>query len=222
MIFYGSSAQKTDSIKLLEPCKNCGNKDTLTLQVYLQYAHIYWIPFFPMRTKGFTECSHCKQGLDEKQFSPETQAVFAEAKNKLKNPPAWSYVGSIVILIIVVLAILSTLLTPKSTYKSADSTPSPTKAERKAADVKRIKKTKVGDVYDIELGPNQYTQFKVAKVVQDTLVLFQPSKYEVEKYIDMVYIAMKDDAFTTDTLGISKRNLLEMLDEGQILNINLF
>lgn len=92
MIFYGSKATKIGTESLFDKCSNCGTSNSMEMVVYQRYAHIYWIPFFPIGKTVGTYCSHCKQVLPNKEFSDTLKISFSNLKAASKTP-VWTFTG---------------------------------------------------------------------------------------------------------------------------------
>lgn len=75
MIIFGSKKTLLDGAAVQNACPHCQSKNTVQMLVYQKYAHVYWIPFFPIRKEAFTQCEHCKQVLEEKDFPYELQQI---------------------------------------------------------------------------------------------------------------------------------------------------
>jgi len=49
MIFFGTRASNINNGKIINAdCPNCEVNSTMVYNVFEKYAHVYWIPFFPM------------------------------------------------------------------------------------------------------------------------------------------------------------------------------
>lgn len=72
MIFYGTKSTQIGTESLFDKCSNCGTQNSLEMVVFQKYAHVYWIPFFPLGRTGATQCSNCKQVVQNKKSLPKT------------------------------------------------------------------------------------------------------------------------------------------------------
>lgn len=87
MIIFGSKASNIGHFEVPNSkCAYCENESTQRISVFGKYAHIFWIPFFPMGRKAFAECTHCKRTIDQKDFSPTLSQLYQENKFKAKRP----------------------------------------------------------------------------------------------------------------------------------------
>ncbi len=94
MIIYGSKAVHLQTARTETVCQSCQTKGSILLSVYRKHAHIFWIPTFPIGKKGFSQCEHCKNILEEKEMSPELKKECDKLK-KESNGPFWQWIGSL-------------------------------------------------------------------------------------------------------------------------------
>lgn len=93
MIFYGSKGSLLGQYDVEGGfCTNCGAKGSYRMSVFGKYAHIYWIPFFPLGKKTFAECKNCKHTFEESEFPQPLAAKTQEIKDQVKRP-LWNWLG---------------------------------------------------------------------------------------------------------------------------------
>ena len=92
MIIFGQRGTNMGSFENKGTCEYCNNEGTQRFSVYGKYAHVFWIPTFPMGRKAFSECTHCKRTLDKKNFPPELLNQYNTDKGKVKRP-TWHWSG---------------------------------------------------------------------------------------------------------------------------------
>ena len=202
MIFYGSKATQIGTEALFDKCSNCGTPNSIEMVVYQRYAHIYWIPFFPIGKTGGTYCSHCKQVLPNKEFSETLKTSFSNLKSASKTP-IWTFTGLALAAVLIVWGV--------SMSKQKD--------QENAALIVDPRK---GDIYEVRLGNKQYTLFKVDKVVGDTVFLFM-NEYETNKSSGLADLKRKGDkVFIQEPLPMLKSELKNRLDEGEIIGIDRY
>ena len=95
MIIFGIRATNIGTFQSESTCEYCNNKETQQFAVFGKYAHIFWIPTFPLGRKAFSECTHCKRTVDKKNFSPELLAQYSTKKDSVKRP-IWHWSGLII------------------------------------------------------------------------------------------------------------------------------
>lgn len=92
MIIFGQRASKIGTFEANGSCDYCNNQGTQQFSVYGKYAHVFWIPTFPMARKAFSECTHCKKTLEKKNFPPEILNQYNKNKGNTKRP-IWHWSG---------------------------------------------------------------------------------------------------------------------------------
>ena len=75
----------------------------------------------------------------------------------------------------------------------------------------------VGDIFEVKTKDNQYTLYKVDQVQGDS-VFIQSSNFEANKVTGLDDLKKKD--YSSDVYGFSKSELKEMLNKGEILDID--
>ena len=93
MIFFGARASNIGNFDISNSdCSYCEEGDTQRISVFGKYAHVFWIPIFPIGKKAVAECTHCKRTIEQKEFSPELNKLYKENKIKAKRP-FWHWLG---------------------------------------------------------------------------------------------------------------------------------
>lgn len=199
MIFYGKkgSVLRTEQLTGLS-CPNCMTKDALHCAVAGSYAHIYWIPFFPLGKSLISQCTHCKQVLEEKDMPHDLREHCQYLKQEAKTP-IWYFSG---IGVIIALGILGAV-----TSKANDK-------ENKA----RLAAPLAGDRYEIKTKDGDYTLLRIARLSGDT-VFFNPNQYTVNKIRGLNDLD-KAENFLQDEYIILRGDLEDMLAKGKIIDIN--
>ncbi|MDY7395856.1 hypothetical protein UMM65_11420 [Aureibaculum sp. 2210JD6-5] len=198
MIFFGSRSKhlKTERVSGLT-CQHCQNQGSTNISIFAKYAHIYWLPFFPMGKTGVSECNHCKITLAPKDMNQRLKDSYYKVKSDTKTP-IFHYFGLGLIGAFIILMIYAV-----SAHKN---------------DVKTyIENPRVGDVYDYK--PNDYySTLKVTEVTQDSIIL-TPNGYEIEKK-SKLYKIDKSENYTGKPYAIGKNELKRMYDNKTILDID--
>ncbi|TAD81303.1 MAG: hypothetical protein EAY75_17935 [Bacteroidetes bacterium] len=197
MIIYGIKQKLLAKELVTDKCQNCGTQNSIYMHVFQKYAHVFWIPFFPMGKTGLSECDHCKQVLTPKEMPANLTASYESLKAQTKTP-IWMFSG------LALLAALITMLVISENQKDAKN-------------AQLILTPKSGDIFEVKTKGNQYTLYKVEEVEGDS-VFIQPSNYEVNKISGLNDLKKKD--YSSDTYGFSKAELKDMLNKGEILDID--
>lgn len=199
MIIYGSKAKELAKDIIIDKCPNCGNQNTIDMHVFQKYAHVFWIPLFPIGKTGVSQCDHCKQVLKLNQMPPALKTAYANLKAQTKTP-VWMFIGSALIAVLIVFAVIEG-------------------KEKDAKNAKLILSPQMGDVFEVKTKEGDYTLYKVALVEADS-VFIRANEFQVNKSSALYKINEKGDAaFSKDVYGFSKTELKQMQASGEIIDI---
>jgi zinc-ribbon family len=199
MIIYGRSSSHLKTIQLnKEKCPHCGTEGSLIMSTYSRYAHIFWIPFFPLGRSSATQCQHCKQVLEAKQMpaSIRQHHEVALVENRI---PIWQFSGLALVAFFTIGMIYSN---KRDKEEQANFLQVPIS----------------GDVYEVKTDQSNYTLFKIASVMNDSIVVSY-NKFEVNLPSGLNKIDKVENY--SDTLYVlSTLELKKLFDEGKINDIN--
>ena len=110
MIIYGSRGKHliSEEVGGVE-CTHCKQQATHIISVFGRYAHIFWIPFFPLGKKGVSECNHCKRTLEPKEMSASLKLVYQKI-NGVTKTPFWFWSGLILIGVLFILPMITSIV----------------------------------------------------------------------------------------------------------------
>jgi zinc-ribbon family len=200
MIVYGTANKELVKEMVAGKCQHCGTQNSVDLHLFQKYAHVFWIPFFPIGKTAVSQCSNCKQILKLKEMPPPLKDVYENLKTQFKTP-VWMFSGLALVFILIVAAILSGK-----------------KNEERNASL--IKSPKSGDIFEIKTKDNQYTAYKVVAVENDSAFV-KFNNYETDKASGLSELKEKSDtSYSNEMYGFSKAELKQMLDKGEIINVN--
>ncbi len=200
MIIYGTKATHVASEILSDTCSNCGTQGSIQMTIFQKYAHVFWIPFFPVGKTGATQCTHCKHVLERKEFPASLYGHYETMKINSRTP-RWTFTGLSVITVIIVWGIVS-------------------KIENDQKNAVLILTPEAGDIYHIKKAYKQYTLYKVDHVAGDTVFVFV-NQFETDKLTGLTLLLSKgDEAFIQEHLPIMKSHLKAMFDRGDIIDID--
>jgi hypothetical protein len=200
MIVYGSKSKQLAKEVLIDKCENCGKQHSIDMHVFQKYAHIFWIPFFPMGKTGVSQCDHCKQVLKLKDMPGSLRNSYETLKTQTKTP-VWMFSGLALVAVLITVGVISS-------------------KENDKLNARYIGAPVVGDIFEIKTKSNQYTLYKVKQVSGDS-VFVSLNEYETNKVSGLREMKGKGDAaFTEEVMGYSKPELKKMLDSGEIMDID--
>lgn len=107
MIIYGRSAEKVKAQEQLIPssCPACSSRDSLVGVVLMCYAHVWYIPFFPLRKRVVAVCGHCRGNYDLAQLQGHNADACSTLKQSTKFP-VWYWSLAIVLSIGILVAMI--------------------------------------------------------------------------------------------------------------------
>ena len=169
MIFYGRNSGVIGNGQLRNViCPNCEKESAMTYSVYGKYAHLYWVPFFPMGRTNIVECNSCKATYDVKDLDQKIKDKFSQEleRNPVKTPiKHFSMVG--VIALIIVGVVINGFVEKNSSGDYA-------------------KNPKVGDIYYFETPElkGHYSTLKITKITTDSIFVME-NNLEVDSKTNM-------------------------------------
>ncbi|MCW3101675.1 MAG: zinc-ribbon protein [Bacteroidetes bacterium] len=197
MIVYGWRQAQTAKEDISEcTCHNCGKPFTLSIYVFHRYAHIFWIPLFPIGKTVKSHCSSCGLPLEKKEMPQELRHAFGNMNNR-NRIPVWMFSGLILIAGGIICSMVNRLI-----------------ADHKNKEL--IENPFAGDVYEVKQGPGIYTTYKVERVADDTVFLL------VNQYTsDMQsgFSELKAMEYNDTAQAVFKPQLLEMFNNQEILTV---
>jgi hypothetical protein len=149
-----------------------------------------------MGKTGVCQCDHCKQVLSLKEMPASLVISYNNLKEKAKTP-IWMFSGLALLAILITIGIISG---KKNDEKNA----------------KLILSPKAGDIFEIKVNNSQYTLYKVNEVLGDS-VFVQINDYETNKVTGLN--DLKKEAYSEEVMGFSKAELKQMLEKGEIIDI---
>ena len=199
MIIYGTKAKLLKAAITSDICPNCNTTNSIQINVFQRWAHIFWIPFFPIGKTGVSQCLHCRQVLKLKEMPASLKLSYDNIKSQT-TIPVWTFAGCFLIVIGSIFFYIS--------------------EKQKAKKVNQwVLSPQKNDVFHIKLKNDHYTLYKVNKVSGDSVYLAL-NKYESDREEGLDDIAAKGDtAYDNAQQGIAKPFLVEMAKEGAILDI---
>lgn len=197
MIFYGtrSSSIQNGVIKNVE-CPHCQSNTEMNYSIFGKYAHIYWIPLFPIKKLTVAECNSCKRTFELKDLSPTIKNKLNNSTGKLSNP-LWMFSGLFIIGALFLFG-----------YFSAMQTASNSKIF--------VQDPKIGDVYFVKESNGFYTTMKVDEVSKDSVVVFL-NEMEIDKKSKIDKIDLDKNYKTKER--ISKKNIQKLFNETKIYEV---
>jgi hypothetical protein len=198
MIIYGSRATQLAKETISDPCPHCQSSNTLDLYVFQRYAHIFWIPFFPIGKTGVCRCAHCKQALKPREMPSPLRSAYTALAGK-KKAPVWTFTG---IALIGVLIIGS--LTQSGRHDARTSA--------------LVKAPQAGDILEVKKSAGVYTLYKIAEVRPDSVAVL-PLLYSVDNPSGLSKLESGSYGYAAEPKMYSRENLSVLVHAGEILDV---
>ncbi len=199
MIVYGTRSKLLAKELVTDKCPHCGTQNSTEIHVYQKWAHVFWIPFFPLGKVSASECAHCKQVLKEKEMTSSMQSILQDVKSRSKTP-VWTFSGLALLAVLITWAVINDK-----------------KTDEKIA--KLILAPQAGDIFEIKTPESQYTLYKVAGIQGDS-VMIQQNNMETNKPSGLRKIKEQGDAgYSEELISVSKAELKSWFDKGEIIDV---
>jgi len=196
MILYGTKATLRKTEYIADSCPACGTANTMQMNAFQRYAHIYWIPFFPIGKTGVSQCTSCQQVLKFDQMTPALKMSYYNIKKQIPVP-FWTFSGALAL--VVIFAGAAYMGRQKSDKVS-----------------KMITALKKDDILHVKLKENAFTLLKINKVAGDS-IYFVANKYQtnLESGID----DLEGKEYESETEVVTTADLQAMDKKDQILDV---
>ena len=197
MIIYGTRSKAVKTEYITEPCPNCNTLNGMQMHVFQKWAHIFWIPVFPIGKTGVSQCTHCQQVLALKNMTPALKLSYENLRSDTKTP-LWTFSGIAVIIAIFAFAAIH----------------GKQNAERVTKMIPALQK---GDVLHLKLTNNAYSLSKVTQVHGDT-VFFVNNKYQTDRESGLGELKSKE--YDTEERFFTVAELKELNKKDKVLDID--
>ncbi len=199
MIVYGTRSKLLAKELVFDKCPHCGTQNSTEIHLYQKWAHVFWIPFFPLGKVAASECTHCKQVLKPNEMTSAMQSVLQQVKSNSKTP-IWTFSGLVLLAVLIVVGVINDK-----------------KKDEKLANL--ILAPQAGDVFEFKTSQNQYTLFKVASIQGDSVII-QQHTMETNQISGLQKIREQGDAgYFEETLAVTRAELKNWFDKGKIIDI---
>jgi len=179
-------------------CDYCHTEHSVRFYFWVRYFHVFWIPIFPLYRSGRSQCSHCKQVLEQSQMSQEMVVDYRVARKTAKTPLKY-FSGLIIAAVFFILAVLA-VVTDKDNTDTW------------------LQQPQTGDVYEVKRD-GAYTLYRIQKVRKDT-VLMNPYEFSTDKSSALRKLKKTyPNAYEEEVMPFAKTELATMYAEREIRRI---
>ncbi|MDN3673625.1 zinc-ribbon domain-containing protein [Flavobacterium branchiarum] len=199
LFYYGTKASTLKKGQIINvDCPICESNVSMMYSVFGKYAHLYLIPFFPIKKMTYTECNSCKKTFEKFELPSNIQTKLEREneKDRVSNP-IWMFSGLFIIAIIASYGFYSSY-------------------ETDANSEKYIKNPKIGDIYYVKSSEGFFSTMKVNTVSKDSISALI-NEMEIDKKTNMDEID-KDQNYK-DAYSFSKKDILKLYNEENIYEV---
>lgn len=116
-MIYGTRGKFLGNFQVKDiPCPYCKEVENQNMSIFGRYAHVMWIPLFPIGKTPVAECTHCKRTYDSSEFSDKMHVIGRTLGERVKSPK-WMWSG---VFIIIGLALIGTIIEKTKTIDPRD------------------------------------------------------------------------------------------------------
>lgn len=198
MIIYGSNASLIANSKPTHiQCPQCQEHGTVEFEILSRYAHVFWIPFFPIGKKGVAVCSNCNFNPGKKEMNKAYSDEITNLKS-ISRPPIWHFTGLAVLLLAIVTGVYAV-------------------EQEKKSEVKLLQSIATGDIYEFKSEDGNFSSMKVNRVTTDSVYMLY-NLYSINKR-NHVYEINIDSNFTKEEFAYSKQEIVDLYETGEFIHI---
>ena len=88
------------------PGRVCTCGAPMQMSFYGSYAHMFWIPAFPVRMAAFTTCMLCRNVSTQDQFDQDLRQTRSALRKQVRHP-IWFYTLLIIIAVLFITALIT-------------------------------------------------------------------------------------------------------------------
>jgi hypothetical protein len=172
----------------------------MEVHVFQKYAHVFWIPFFPLGKIGATCCSSCNRVWSEEQMTSGMKEAFNVVKKHSKKP-IWMFSGMALVVLLIGWVVIE-------------------EKENQKKNVLMLQSPQKGDVIEYKTQNKYYSLLKIIDVNGDSLYVL-PHLYESNQMSGIYDLKQKgEEGYDTTQILLFKSDLLEMHEKGDIVDVN--
>ena len=221
MVFYGIKATTIGKLDINSTtCQHCAESGPQNVTVFGKYAHLYWIPFFPVGKEAVAECSRCKKTIPQKEFPEPLRSKYLDEKSSVKSP-IWHWVG------IAAIASLMTFIGVRDSLRKSDPRSEMLQTEisqltqypdEQTDSTAYILKQFFNDFANEELSPSEF-EFRSTIIENKVLILAKipslsdvepSSKEEIFEMVEAIVSSENSIKDMTKYIGVLGRSSIEL------------
>lgn len=198
MVIYGYNSAHLGTAAVPAACPGCGAPEALRMSVFGRYAHVYWLPLFPLGKTGGAQCSHCQLVLRPRELPPPLKSHFRALKLRSRTPTR--HFAGLLLTGTVVLAIGGLGLWHQAQYK------------------RRLAQPHIGDLYHIRAeAPGYYTLLRVT-AVNGNSVRLQQNNFETDEQGEIDQLNRPEN-YDAEAFDLTQLDLQIMQQQEQLVAV---
>jgi hypothetical protein len=188
IFFYGMREPHIKSTVLeYETCPECGQQGSIVSSVYGRYAHLFWIPLFPLTKKTYTQCRECNHQFYAYQM-PESIGKEVQQFSRSVRTPIWYFSGLILFAVLIAFVVYSGKMDDKNTAAYMSD-------------------PQIHDCYYIRYSDDGYYSTMRIEAIEGDSVYFSVNDYATSKYSDIEKINIEENFDAEDLYPVAKEDL---------------
>ncbi len=210
IIFFGTRSTHLNNKHFEHTvCPECGQKGHIYCSIFGNYAHVFWIPFFPYKKKAIAQCMYCKRQYSLYEIPDEIKNEVYHFKASVRTP-VWHWLGLILAVFFIISITTGFLIYGFKTTQ-----------ERNENNNAYIASPEVSDVYSYKEEEENISGYSLMRIeaIQNDTIYFADNKY-VTKYSSKVHELHADSLYDKENLIFyTLSELKTLLKEGKIIRI---
>jgi hypothetical protein len=180
-------------------CPNCNFHSSINYRIFTRYTSLTLIPLFPIGNTVQIECNNCSKEIDFEDLDENTKIkLIDENKKTNQKRPIWMFSGIIILACLIIYYFFSLYQTVNESKKL-------------------VKTPAFGDIYNLKSSNGYYSTMRIDKVTKDSVYTTQ-NDYKVYLQSEVEEID-KTENYTNSKISYSKKDLLKLFDNDEIVSI---
>ncbi len=180
-------------------CPTCKIHSTIDYSIFTKYTSLTLIPLFPFGNTVHIKCNNCSKEIDFEDLDENTKIkLIDENKKTNRRRPIWLFSGIIILVCFIIFYFFNLYQTDNKTKVL-------------------VKNPAFGDIYNVKSSNGYYSSIRIDKVTKDSVYATQ-NDYRVYLQSEVKEID-KTENYTNSKISYSKKNLLKLFDNDEIVSI---
>src|SRR6201995_1811422 len=93
MIIWGTNTVLRRTEFIVDACPNCGHINSVEINIFQKYFHLFYIPTIPPDKSGWSKCDNCEEVLSTSQMRGAFLSAYVQIL-KSTGYPLWMFSGT--------------------------------------------------------------------------------------------------------------------------------